>query len=65
LTEVQLDFKYKKHIIVVGLRSDLACERVVEYKEGERVAEALRAPFIECSSKEDINIEAVFDLVLT
>lgn len=48
----------------MGLRSDLSSERTVEYQDAERTAEAFNAPYIECSAKEDINVEAVFDLVL-
>lgn len=53
-------------ILVVGLKSDLAIKsRAIDYQDGERTAEAFQAPYIECSAKEDVNVEAVFDLALT
>lgn len=54
----------KKQIIVVGLKCDIM-ERAIDYLDAERTAQALNAPFIECSAKQDFNVEAVFDLVLT
>lgn len=51
--------------MIVGLKSDLGEKREVDYQDAERTAEAFSAPYIECSAKDDVNIEAVFDLVLT
>ena len=65
ITEMQLEEEIKKPIIVVGLKSDLAEQRSVDFQDGERTAEAYGAPYFECSAKQEINIEAVFDLLLT
>jgi GTPase SAR1 family protein len=62
---MQLEEEIKKPIIVVGLKSDLAEQRSVDFQDGERTAEAYGAPYFECSAKQEINIEAVFDLLLT
>ena len=53
----------KKHIVVCGLGIDQ--QREIPYQDGERLAEKFQAPYIECSAKDDVNVEAVFDLVLT
>lgn len=66
LMEMMLTENVKRQVLVVGLRCDLAGrERAIDYQDGERTAEAFSAPYIECSAKADINVEAVFDLVLT
>ena len=54
----------KVKMVVAGLKCDSGA-RGVSFQDGEMMAEAYGAPYIECSAKLDINIEAVFDLVLT
>lgn len=64
LQQMQIVENIMKLVIIVGLKCD-AKERAISYLDGERTAQSLNAPYIECSAKEDFNVEAVFDLVLT
>jgi GTPase SAR1 family protein len=50
-------------MLLVGLKCDTV-ERTVDYTEAERTAEVLDSPYIECSARESINVEAVFDVLL-
>jgi small GTP-binding protein len=50
-------------IIVVGNKTDLE-KREVSQTQGEQVAQDLKASFIECSAKANINITLIFDRIL-
>ncbi|XP_050422296.1 ras-related protein Rab-13-like isoform X1 [Adelges cooleyi] len=49
--------------VLVGLKCDDEAYRAVSRSEGETVAEYFKMPFIEVSSKENINVEKVFELI--
>ncbi|KAJ3433258.1 gtp-binding protein rheb [Anaeramoeba flamelloides] len=51
-------------LIVVGNMTDLGSERQVSREQGEKLAENLNCEFIECSAKDNININKVFLAIL-
>ena len=56
------DFKGK--IVVVGAKSDLKSRREVSYEEAEEYFKINQFTYLECSSKENINIDETFDVLL-
>ncbi|KAL7720914.1 Ras family GTPase RAS1 [Entamoeba marina] len=63
-----LEMKYIKDntylpIILVGNKIDLEEERKVTTEEGEQLADSLGIDFIECSAKEGININEIFEII--
>lgn len=65
LQEIFIEEGNTKPLILAGLKSDLAHKRNVSFQDGERTAEAYQAPYLECSAKDNSNVEDIFDLVLT
>lgn len=70
-TEVSRGFAFiDEHVssgldkVLVGTKCDTACERVVAHGHGEALANELRIPFIEVSSKTGTNIDAAFATIL-
>ncbi|KAF8654758.1 hypothetical protein AX16_003413 [Volvariella volvacea WC 439] len=51
--------------VIVGSKSDLHHNRQVEQSEGEKLAQANKAAWIETSAKENVNVGKVFELVLS
>jgi len=51
--------------LVVGAKCDLQAERVVSEEEGRALATSLGCGFMECSAKEEINVDEVFNEVAT
>ena len=54
----------KRPVILVGCKNDLKSERQIDYTDGERTAEGFQAPYIECSAKENHQVQEVFNLAL-
>ncbi|KAL7712834.1 ras-related protein Rap-1b [Entamoeba marina] len=50
-------------IIIAGNKIDLEEERQVTTEEGEQLADEWGVDFIECSAKENINIDELFDTI--
>ncbi|KAL7712507.1 Uncharacterized protein QTN25_009831 [Entamoeba marina] len=50
-------------IIVVGNKIDLENERQISYEEGQQLANEWNVDFIECSAKEDINVNELFETI--
>ncbi|KAK2464108.1 hypothetical protein APHAL10511_003856 [Amanita phalloides] len=50
--------------VIAGSKCDLLQNRQVELIEGQRLAEANKAAFLETSAKENINVGKVFETVL-
>ncbi|KAL7721180.1 Ras family GTPase RAS1 [Entamoeba marina] len=50
-------------IIIAGNKIDLENERQVTTEEGQQLADELGVDFIECSAKEDINIDELFETI--
>ncbi|KAL7715130.1 Sphingomyelin phosphodiesterase [Entamoeba marina] len=50
-------------IIVVGNKIDLENERQISFEEGQQLADEWNVDFIECSAKEDINVNELFDTI--
>lgn len=65
LQEIFIEEGKTKPLVFAGLKSDLAHKRQVSFQDGERTAEAYQAPYLECSSKDNSNVEDIFDQVLT
>ena len=53
----------KAQKILVGNKVDKEESREVTKEEGEKLAKEFNLPFFECSSKENININEVFDVL--
>ena len=53
--------KYYSYIFLIGNKLDL--ERNVSYEDGKDYADSIDALFIECSVKENRNIEKIFDIL--
>ncbi|KAJ3449451.1 ras [Anaeramoeba flamelloides] len=51
-------------MLLVGNKNDLKKERVVKYSEGKEVAESIGCKYLECSAKENENIEQIFEIIL-
>jgi len=51
-------------IVLVGNKSDLHNERSVTKEEGQKLAEEMRATFVETSAKENQGVEAIFSKVV-
>ncbi|KAL7712835.1 Ras family protein [Entamoeba marina] len=51
-------------IIIAGNKIDLEEERQVTTEEGEHFADQRGIDFIECSAKENINIDELFDTIV-
>lgn len=56
------DFKGK--IVVVGAKSDLTSRREVSYEEAEEYCNINNLRYLECSSKDNINIDESFKILL-
>jgi len=56
------DFKGK--IVVVGAKSDLKSRREVSYEEAEEYCKTNNLPYLECSAKDNINVDNAFTLLL-
>ena len=54
----------KAQKILVGNKVDKEESREVTKEEGEKLAKEFNLPFFECSSKENININEVFDVLV-
>lgn len=50
--------------VLVGTMIDLDDQRQVAYDEGQALADSRNIPFIECSSKENINVTEVFTTLI-
>ncbi|KAL7714692.1 Ras family GTPase RAS1 [Entamoeba marina] len=50
-------------IIVVGNKIDLENERQISFEEGQQLADEWNVDFIECSAKEDINVNELFEII--
>ena len=46
--------------LLVGNKCDLEPRREIQYTEGQALAEKLGIQFIECSAKEDTNVDKAF-----
>jgi GTPase KRas len=51
-------------MVVVGSKCDLEAERQVAREEGQKMAESFGCPFFETSSKDHVNIEAIFHEII-
>lgn len=51
-------------IVIVGNKSDLSTQRVVQQVEGQRLAEEWDAKFVEITAKESNRVSEVFELLL-
>lgn len=54
----------KVPIVLVGNKSDLHTDRRVTLEQGKRLAEEMKAVFIETSAKENQNVEDIFKKVI-
>jgi len=52
-------------IILVGNKTDLHVDRRVTHEQGKRLAEEMKAVFIETSAKENQNVEDIFKQAIT
>ncbi|KAJ3429248.1 gtp-binding protein rheb [Anaeramoeba flamelloides] len=51
-------------LIIVGNMTDLGNERQISTDQGKKLAEKLNCGFVECSAKDNININGVFEAIL-
>jgi len=51
-------------IILVGNKSDLQSDRRVSHEQGKKLAEEMKAVFLETSAKENQNVEEIFRKVI-
>ena len=52
----------KVPMVLTGAMCDLEDERRIEYEEGKQLAKEWGCPFIECSAKQNLNIEETFNI---
>ena len=57
----KMNYEEDRPCFLVGTKSDLEKERDVTKKEGYDKAYSLNMDFIECSSKDNVNIDDIFD----
>ena len=50
--------------IILGNKVDLKGERAIETEDLKELAEKNKMPFLECSAKENINVNEAFDLII-
>ncbi|CDS41702.1 Rab3 [Echinococcus multilocularis] len=51
-------------VVLVGNKSDLAAERQITAERGRALADTLGLKFFETSAKDNVNVKAVFDLMV-
>ena len=50
--------------LLVGSKSDLESDRQISSKEAKAFADSLRIPYVETSSKQDINVQECYMLMV-
>ena len=50
-------------VVLVGAKCDMIANRVVSKKDGAALAREFKVSFFECSSKNGINVEVIFDQI--
>lgn len=61
LEELEVNTNRNVTKIVVGNKIDIASERTVDREMGKQFAKKKRCAFLECSAKEDTNVQMVFN----
>lgn len=51
-------------IVLVGNKTDLHMERVIQYEEGKQVADSWKAAFLEASAKQNQSVQEIFHTIL-
>ncbi|KAI6662004.1 GTP-binding protein Rit1 isoform X1 [Oopsacas minuta] len=64
-TARRMDDSMSLPVVIVANKSDLSQHRVVQMGEGEILARALKASYIETSAKYNINVDEVFTTLIT
>ena len=64
LNDIKQNSKNNQCIILVGSKLDLEYERTITYQEGEEFAKKYNMKFIEISSKNCINVDETFNLLI-
>ena len=64
ITSIKEEAPAKVVLILVGNKVDDEKNRAVQQSEGEKIADEYNLPFLECSSKSDINVTETFDVLV-
>lgn len=59
-----LEKKYNKIIYIVGNKYDLRTNRLISENEGREIANKYEAKFMECSAKNGLNVDRLFEYII-